>query len=854
MVSLNEIDQKEVRMQKRLRTNVVPSSGPIDSKAYFIGEAPGEEEDNLVQPFVGPAGQFTNRVMAKQRLLRSDYLFHNIFSQRPPKNNISYFYEDKKPNQRTRLTWEGREHLERFSLWLHKVKDLKDRGLGPNVLVSLGRQAMYHLTGKKRIYKWRGSVLPCTLVSGFKVYPMLHPGHVMRTLQEERVKLKGMKKERAQNALPLFEVDLQRIQVQMEFPDIRYPERDFDVDLTFWELKDKLRWLLEDPEVRGIGVDIETLQGNEGPLTWCIGFSANPDYAFTVPLIKVRNKTFAWSLDEEAELLRLISQLFLHKKKLKIFQGGMYDLAILGRYYGLRCAKGTYADTMYCHHASYPYLWKSLEVLASMYTWEPYYKDEGRVSLGSRTDDGEFRYNCKDSAVTREVYPVTVQNARELATYEGYKRTMSILPSHLGMTIRGVRIDQEGKKQLTKDFLAEAKKAKDFVQEKIGYEINLNSGPQKNRLLYGMLGLELQTSRSTKKATSDKNALNKLRRIYAKKEEGKIIQAMMDYAKFAKLASTYTEMRLDVDGRVRTAYSLISTWRMNSASSPFGGFTKADREGGNLQNIPVRTVEGKMIRRLFIPDPGKVLLCWDRRQAEAMFVAWDARDQTRIKMYLDGFDVHWFNARLIFGIPDSVAYLPKALWRNSITNEEYRLEEYRFIGKTVVHAGNYGMGPYKLQEILALQGFILEFRECKAFLETHKLRNPALLQWQRDIREEVRSTRTLISPIGRKREFIGRMNVNLYNAAYAFKPQNFVGELTELTIQRAWERLNDRLELLMNVHDEGIGQCYPKDVDQLIQDLIEVSRFPIDIHGKTLDIPVDFKVGENWADAKEVKL
>jgi len=839
---------------KRLTTNIVPPDGPINSKAFFIGEAPGKNENALVRPFVGKAGQFMNRVLAKKRVVRSDYLFHNIFNQRPPKNQLSYFYEDKKANQRTKPTWEGREHIERFRVWLEKIYERKKKtGIGPNLIVALGRQAMFHLCGKKRIYKWRGSVLPCTLVPGLKVYPMLHPSHVMRTMQEERVKLTGMKKERAQNALPLFEVDIDRVQIQMEFPEIRYPKRKYDISLSFWELKSKFEEILEDDSERMISVDIETLQGHEGPLVWYIGFSTEPSYAFTVPLIKVRGKAFAWSLDEEAELLKLISKVFLHRKKLKIFQGGLYDLAILGRYYGLRCAKGTYADTMYCHHASYPYLWKSLEVLASIYTWEPYYKDEGRVSFGSRTDEAEARYNCKDCAVTREIYPVTVENARELATYDGYRRTMSILPSHLGMTIRGIKIDLEGKERLGKDFKKEAYKAQTFVEEKIGYEINLNSNNQKNRLLYGYLGLKLQTSKKTGKATADKNALNKLRRLYNKKEEGKIIQAMMDYSKFNKLANTYTDMKLDVDGRLRTSYSVVSTWRMSSSSSPYGGFKKEDREGGNVQNIPVRTKEGKMVRRLFIPDEGKVLLCSDRRQAEAMFVAWDARDMTRIRMYLDGWDVHWYNARLIFGIPDGIKYIPKAKFRNSITNEEYTLEVYRFIGKTIVHAGNYGMGPYKLQEILALQGFILEFRECKAFLETHKARNPFLVQWQRDIREEVRATRTLISPIGRKREFMGRMNVNLYNAAYAFRPQNFVGELTEITIQKIWEKLGDKYEILMNVHDEVIGQCREKDIEECMGRIEELSSYPVEIHGRVLDIPVDFKVGDNWADAEEVK-
>jgi len=835
---------------KRLSTNVVPPIGPKDSKVCFLGEAPGEDEDRLVTPFMGAAGQLMKRVFAKKRIIYSECLVGNIFCQRPPRNDVGYFYEDKGLKQRTRLTWEGMEHLERLRIWLEKLLERRKRtGKGPNLLVALGRTPMFHLTGKKRVYKWRGSILPCILVPGFKVYVTLHPSHVMRTMNEEEVKLTGMKKERAQNVLPLFEIDMDRVKVQAETPDYTPPKRRYDIGLSFGELCTRLEWVLrEKPPL--ISPDIEILRGTHGPIVWCIGFSDRATWAFVVPII--RRGTFAWSLDEEAHLWRLISKIFLDPKIRKIFQGGMYDLAILGRYYGLRLAKGTYGDTMYCHHASYPYLWKSLEVLASIYTWEPYYKDEGRVNIGSRTDEAEFRYNGKDCCVQREIYPITVANAKELQTYEGYKRTMGILPSHLGMTIRGVRIDIEKKEKLSQRFTERAEECRRAVVKETKMDVNLNSPTQKSRLLYGLLGLELQIKRTTKKVTTDKNALNKLKRKYQGTTEGKIVEWILDYQKFSKLASTYTGMKLDLDGRVRTSYSLVTTWRMNSSASPFGGWTKEDREGGNLQNIPIRSEEGRMIRELFIPDPGMVLLSSDRRQAEAMVVAWESQDVERIRLFLKGWDVHWYNAKLIFGIPEGSPYDPKTLWRDILTGEKHTLKEYRDIGKTVVHAGNYGMGPYKLQEVLALEGFIFEFQVCKAFLEAHKTRNPFLLSWQREIREEVRATRTLVSAIGRKREFMGRFGPTLYNATYAFKPQNTVGELTELTIQRIWEEIPE-YQILLNSHDEVMGQCRPEDLEFCRERIKEVSHYPLMIKGRELDIPVDFKWSEkSWGEMEEM--
>lgn len=838
---------------KRLQTNRLEPYGPDDSLIYWFGEAPGKEENGRCEPFVGESGQLMKRVWAKKGIIHSDQKLHNMFDQRPPYNRIGYFYED---TSLTKLTWEGREHIERLRLWLEKVRDKRMREkIGPNLLVALGKVPMYHLTGKKRPYKWRGTILPCTLVEGFKVYVTLHPSHVNRTMQEEKVKLTGMKKERAQNALPLFEIDMDRIKIQAETPDIVRPQRRFDINLSFNEIKQRLRWIIENKPFY-LGVDIETKPNPVvGPVLWYIGFSPKPEWAFTIPFI-LRNQ-FPWTVDEEMELFRLVSLIFLDSRILKIFQGGTYDLAVLGRYYGLRLKKGTWGDTMYCHHASYPYLWKSLEVLTSIYTWEPYYKDEGRVNLMSRTDESEAKYNCKDSSVTREIYPITAENAKELKTHDGYKRTMSILPSHLAMTIRGVRIDQEGKLKLGVEFQGMADQAKGLVEDYCQYSINLNSYSQKAKLLYGYMGLELQFPHGGKKkgkVTTDKNALNKLKRIYRKSRKGKVVAAILDYQKFSKLASTYTSMKLDVDGRLRTSYSIISTYRTNASSSPYGGMKKEDREGGNLQTIPKKTVEGKKVRKLFIPDPGMVLLTSDRKQAEAMVVAYLSNDVRRIEMYLAGWDVHWYNAKLIFGIPDLVPYNPKALWRDRITGEEHTLEQYRDIAKSIVHGGNYGLGPYKLQDILALEDFIFEFRECKAFQETHRVNNPLLGEWQRSIREELKTTRTLISPIGRKRYFPGRFNYNLYNAGYAFKPQNTVGEITEVTIQRIFDHLEPRYQILMNSHDEVVGQCRPNDVNWVAKEIKRLSSYPIMINGRELDIPVDFKVGPNWRDLEDYEI
>ena len=112
-------------------------------------------------------------------------------------------------------------------------------------------------------------------------------------------------------------------------------------------------------------------------------------------------------------------------------------------------------------------------------------------------------------------------------------------------------------------------------------------------------------------------------------------------------------MQLDLDGRVHTSYGFVSTWRNQSSESPFGN-------GGNLQNIPSKGEEGTLVRSLFAADEGKEMCKCDLGQAEARVVAWEARDVQRIQFYLDGRDVHWENARMLFGIPESESQIPAA--------------------------------------------------------------------------------------------------------------------------------------------------------------------------------------------------
>lgn len=823
---------------ERLRTRIVPPDGPLNAKVCFIGQAPGAEEDQYGKPFVGMAGQLLDRCLKARGILRSEVLVNNVFAQRPPKNEVAYYYS----HYPDKLTWEGEEHLTRLKLWLQNLLLERNQGLArPNILVALGAESMYFLTGMSKITKYRGSVLPCTLVPGWKVYVMFHPSYVNRLMNEPEERLQGVKKAQQQNALPLFLMDLERVKMQSETPEIPRVERNFEVVSSVGEAVEKLRGIVP-PRVT---VDIETIQTLKGPIIWCVGFGTGPEYAFTVPFI--RRGRLIWTPQEEAVIWKEISEVFLNPGIEKDFHNGGYDLSILGRYYGLRVANFTYGDTMWMHQATFPYLLKGLDVLTSIYTWEPYYKDDGKYWDGRRiSDEAEYLYNCKDATTQFEVQYSAERRSKEQGMWGNYLRHIKVMPSLLEMMIRGVRIDIEKKEKLGREFREKSGEASSIIRELSQINTNPGSPDQLQRLLYGYLGLPIQYNHKTKKPTTDKDAINKLRKkVKEESDEGRILKAVSDFRKFDKLASTYAELQIENDGRVRTSYGFVSTFRLSSSESHFGG-------GGNLQNIPVRTEEGRMIRELFIPDPGFVMLASDLEKAEAMVIAWLAEDLDAIEAFQNRVDVHWENTKKILGLPSDLKYEKEKDYFVPILEDEKEMYLLRQIGKTVEYADSYGMGPVMLQNILIREEIYLDISTCKKLLEQRRRARPMVVRWQGSIRDEIRSTRILETPLGDRREFRGRLNDNLFRSAYSFKPQCTVGRILELAIQDIHESTDIFIPLL-NVHDEVVGQCREEDLESSMKVIRSCMERPLKIHDRELIIPCSFKFGKNWGNLKEVK-
>jgi uracil-DNA glycosylase family 4 len=776
-------------------------AGPRNAKVMLVGEAPGATEDANGIPFSGGAGEVLNRMLARAGIDRSQCFITNVAHIRPPGNEFSWLVKPKPKPELLRGLIQLKADL---------------ASIRPNLVIALGTWPLKFLTGKDGIDKWRGSILPCILEPGIKVIGTYHPAAVLRTWEYKAV----------------AEMDLAKAKHHSEFPELRYPEYDFYLNPSREAYLPLHPQLLAAPE---LSVDIETWETEQGWKLACIGFADS------------RKRAVVLTFDEEWQR-QAIRELLASPSK-KIFQnGGHFDKPVLeANGYPVN---NFYWDTMVGHHARYPEcaggadeesalrgkkktsaLKKGLAFQVSVYTDQPFYKDDGK--LWKHTGDLEmfWRYNALDAACTKWIADEQRIQLAEFGSLGIAYEAIAHMDAFAQITKRGIKIDMEWRKHLQEEYYKQVANLQAALDKLAGGPVNVKSSPQMIDLLYNKAKLPVKRSKKTGNPTTDKDAINAL----AGKYNHPILAIILEIRQRRDFIERYLEAKVDRDGYMRCVLDVTGTrtFRLSSRQSISGS-------GTNLQNIPSRRPEGQAIRRMFIPDPGMVFIYRDFSQAEARVVAYLARCDRLIELFDDpNRDIHTENASRIFGIPTS-----------EVTFEQ------RYLAKKVVHACNYGMGPGKLVEIVAedaaYTGIRITLKKAEELIAKYFMLYPEIrTHFWREVENQMRATRTLTTPFGCKREFFGRWDDKLLREAYSYIPQSIVGWLGRKSLFDIYQQLEvkeGKAQALLNVHDSVLVQCKEADVEYVARRMDELMTIPIDIHGRRLVIPTDCKVGYNWQD------
>ncbi|GAA9006384.1 DNA polymerase I [Helicobacter pylori] len=353
----------------------------------------------------------------------------------------------------------------------------------------------------------------------------------------------------------------------------------------------------------------------------------------------------------------------------------------------------------------------------------------------------------------------------------------------MGMEFQGFKIDAPYFKRLEQEFKHELHVLERQILDLIGVDFNLNSPKQLSEILYEKLELPKNKSHST-----DEKSLLKIL------DKHPSIALILEYRELNKLFNTYTTplLRLkDKDDKIHTTFiqTGTATGRLSSHSP-------------NLQNIPVRSPKGLLIRKGFIASSKEYcLLGVDYSQIELRLLAHFSQDKDLMDAFLKGRDIHLETSKALFG--------------------EDLAKEKRSIAKSINFGLVYGMGSKKLSETLNIP-----LNEAKSYIEAYFKRFPSIKDYLNRMKEEILKTSKAFTLLGRYRVFDFTGANDYIKGNYLREGVNAIfqgsaSDLLKLGMLKVSERFknNPSVRLLLQVHDELIFEIEEKNALELQQEI-----------------------------------
>ncbi len=353
----------------------------------------------------------------------------------------------------------------------------------------------------------------------------------------------------------------------------------------------------------------------------------------------------------------------------------------------------------------------------------------------------------------------------------------------MGMEFQGFKIDAPYFKRLEQEFKNELHVLERQILDSIGVDFNLNSPKQLSEILYEKLELPKNKSHST-----DEKSLLKIL------DKHPSIALILEYRELNKLFNTYTIplLRLkDKDDKIHTTFiqTGTATGRLSSHSP-------------NLQNIPVRSPKGLLIRKGFIASSKEYcLLGVDYSQIELRLLAHFSQDKDLMDAFLKGRDIHLETSKALFG--------------------EDLAKEKRSIAKSINFGLVYGMGSKKLSETLNIS-----LNEAKSYIEAYFKRFPSIKDYLNRMKEEILKTSKAFTLLGRYRVFDFTGANDYIKGNYLREGVNAIfqgsaSDLLKLGMLKVSERFknNPSVRLLLQVHDELIFEIEEKNALELQQEI-----------------------------------
>ena len=387
-----------------------------------------------------------------------------------------------------------------------------------------------------------------------------------------------------------------------------------------------------------------------------------------------------------------------------------------------------------------------------------------------------------------------------------------------GMEEEGIYLSEERMRILKEKSDSRIGDLEKEIYSLAGYSFNINSTMQLSRLLYDERGLE-HGKKTMRGYSTDTATLETLRN-----SGDPIIGKLLEYRQLAKLKSTYIDVLptlRDERGRVHTTFlqTGTATGRLSSRSP-------------NLQNIPVRTDEGRLIRSAFVPGEGRIFISADYSQIELVVLSWMSGDENLRKAFISGEDVHRYTAALIFNKKTE-----------DVTSSERR------VAKTINFGIMYGMSAFRLSNELDITR-----TEASEFIKRYFERYSSVRSFVEETVKKAEETGYVRTYWGHMREIIGIRSRNKTEKAAAERTavntviQGTAAEIMKkamIEISAEIEKRNLDSRMLLQVHDELIFEVPLSEADELEalirEKMEEAASLPVPLR-------VSIERGHSWGD------
>jgi DNA polymerase-1 len=464
------------------------------------------------------------------------------------------------------------------------------------------------------------------------------------------------------------------------------------------------------------------------------------------------------------------------------------------------------------------------EPMLYSYLINPTYTNHSLAEIAVRSFNLKLSPSVAEAAdVTGRIAPVLrkeVEAAGQMPLYQ--QIDLPLAPVLARMEQVGVKIDRGMLGQLSVELEKQCDAKAREIHHKAGVTFNINSPKQLGDVLFNQLNLPKPVKYGKGKTIS--TAVDVLEEL---SETHEVPRLVLDYRQLSKLKSTYVDaLPVLIDPKTQRVHTTF-----NQTGTTTG---RLSSNNPNLQNIPIRTEQGREIRAAFIAEPGHVLLSADYSQIELRLLAHFSEDPLLVEAFRRGDDIHALTASQVFGVPPMLIGA-----------------EHRRRAKAVNFGIVYGLSPFGLSQQLGI-----EQREAKKFIDAYFEKYAGVRKFIDRVLEETRREQSVKTLFGRSRPIpdINSKNANMRGfaerTAVNTPLQGTAADLIKLAMIQIDKELRARKlksRMLLQVHDELLFEVPQAEIETmraLVRDKME------NVHSLSVPLLVEIGVGPNWRDVE----